>query len=51
MNDSQLLELAFEALIPFANMSVITDEIKPEDLRQAREVLRLLSSRIPAKAF
>ena len=49
MNDDQLIELAFEALVPFANMSVITDEIKPEDLRQAREVLRLLSERIPVK--
>lgn len=46
MNDSELFELAFAALVPFANMSVITDEIKPEDLRQAREVLRLLSERI-----
>jgi hypothetical protein len=46
MNDAELFELAFEALIPFANMSVITGEIKPEDLRQAREVLRLLSERI-----
>jgi hypothetical protein len=51
MNDDQLFEIAFEALIPFANMSVITDEIKPEDLRRAREVLRLLSERIPAKVF
>ena len=46
MNDAELFELAFEALIPFANMSVITDEIQPEDLRHAREVLRLLSERI-----
>jgi hypothetical protein len=46
MNDDQLFEIAFEALVPFANMSVITDEIKPEDLRHAREVLRLLSERI-----
>jgi hypothetical protein len=48
MTDQQLFELAFEALIPFANMSVLTDEITPEDLRQAREVLRLLSERIAA---
>jgi len=48
MNDQQLFELAFEALIPLANMSVLTDEINPEDLEQARKVLRLLSERIAA---
>lgn len=51
MNDSELFELAFEALVPFANMSVITDEIKLEDLRQAREVLRLLSERVGSKVI
>lgn len=49
MNDTELFELAFEALVPFANMSVVTDQIKPEDLQHAREVLRLLSERIGAK--
>jgi len=49
--DEELFELAFEALVPFANMSVITDEIKPEDLIRARTVLRLLSERIPPKVI
>jgi hypothetical protein len=51
MNDSELIELSFEALIPFANMSFITDDLKSEDLRRAREVLRLLSERIGAKTL
>lgn len=47
MNDSELLELAFVALAPLANLS--PDEIKPEDQTLALDVVRLLSERIGVK--
>ena len=44
--DDELFEMAFDALVPFANASVLTNEITQDDLRQAREVLRFISTRI-----
>jgi len=44
--DDELIELAFDALIPFANMAEVTESIELQDLRQARNVLRLLSERL-----
>lgn len=44
--DDELFEMAFDALVPFANASVLTKEFTQDDLRQAREVLRFISTRI-----
>jgi hypothetical protein len=44
--DDELFEMVFDALVPFANMSITTDEISSVDLRQARETLRFVSTRI-----
>ena len=44
--DDELFEMAFDALVPFANMGIITDEVKQEDIKRAREVLRFISTRI-----
>jgi hypothetical protein len=44
--DDELIELAFDALVPFANMAEVTESIELQDLRQARNVLRLLSERL-----
>ena len=49
--DDELFEMAFDALVPFANMGRITDEITQDDLRQARETLRFISTRITAKTI
>jgi len=48
---AELFEMAFDALVPFANMGRITDEITQDDLRQARETLRFISTRITAKTI
>ena len=44
--DEELFEMAFDALVPFANMGLLTDEITQDDVRQARETLRQISIRI-----
>ncbi len=48
--DDELFEMVFDALVPFANMGLITDEISQDDVRQARETLRLISIRITANS-
>lgn len=44
--DDELFEMAFDALVPFANIGIIPDELDRDDLRRAREVLRFISVRI-----
>lgn len=44
--DDELFEMAFDALVPFANIGIIPDELSRDDLRRAREVLRFISIRI-----
>ena len=44
--DDELFEMAFDALVPFANIGIIPDELDRDDLRRAREVLRFISIRI-----
>ena len=46
LTDNELLEMAFEALIPLANQGTHTDEITIEDIKRARETLRFLTERI-----
>jgi hypothetical protein len=46
ISDDELLDMAFEALIPLANQDISTDHITPQDIRRAREVLRFLSPRV-----
>ncbi len=47
-DDNELLDMAFEALIPLANVGIIgeTTDITHEDVKKAREVLRFLTQRI-----
>jgi hypothetical protein len=52
ISDEELIEMAFEALVPFANMADVTDDIKIQDVRHARDVVRFLSERLTvAKRF
>lgn len=44
--DDELFEMAFDALVPFANIGVLPGEISQDDVRQARETLRFISTRI-----
>lgn len=44
--DDELFEMAFDALVPFANIGTLPDEISRDDVRQARETLRFISTRI-----
>lgn len=48
ISDDELMDMAFEALIPLANIGIIgeTTDIKHEDVKRAREVLRFLTYRI-----
>jgi hypothetical protein len=53
-SDYELLDMAFEALIPLANVGIIgeTTDIKHEDVKRAREVLRFITKRIaPGQEF
>jgi hypothetical protein len=52
VSDEELIEMAFEALVPFANMADVTDDITIQDVRHARDVVRFLSERLTvAKRF
>ena len=46
LTDQELFEMAFEALIPLANQDITTKHITAQDIRNAREVLRFLTSRV-----
>ena len=53
-SDYELLDMAFEALIPLANVGIIgeTTDITHEDVKRAREVLRFITKRIaPGQEF
>jgi hypothetical protein len=54
ISDDELLDMAFEALIPLANVGIIgeTTDLTHEDVKRAREVLRFLTKRIaPGREF
>jgi hypothetical protein len=54
ISDDELMDMAFEALIPLANVGIIgeTTDLTHEDVRRAREVLRFLTKRIaPGREF
>ena len=52
ISDEELIEMAFEALVPFANMAEVTDTVTIQDVRHARDVVRFLSERLTvAKRF
>lgn len=52
ISDEELIEMAFEALVPFANMAEVTDTVTLQDVRYARDVVRFLSERLTvAKRF
>lgn len=46
LTDDELFEMAFDALIPLANQDITTNHITQQDIRNAREVLRFLTSRV-----
>jgi hypothetical protein len=46
VSDEELIEMAFEALVPLANMAEVTDSVTIQDVRYARDVLRFLSERL-----
>lgn len=46
ISDEELFNMAFDALVPFANMAEVTESIELQDLRYARDVLRFLSERL-----
>jgi hypothetical protein len=53
-SDYELLDMAFEALIPLANVGIIgeTTDLTHEDVKRAREVLRFITKRIaPGQEF
>jgi hypothetical protein len=53
-SDDELLDMAFEALIPLANVGIIgeTTDLTHEDVKRAREVLRFITKRIaPVQEF
>jgi len=53
-SDDELLDMAFEALIPLANVGIIgeTTDLTNEDVKRAREVLRFLTKKIaPGREF
>jgi hypothetical protein len=53
-SDDELLDMAFEALIPLANVGIIgeTTDLTHEDVKRAREVLRFVTKRIaPGQEF
>jgi hypothetical protein len=53
-SDDELFDMAFEALIPLANVGIIgeTTDITHEDVKRAREVLRFLTKKIaPGQEF
>jgi hypothetical protein len=53
-SDDELLDMAFEALIPLANVGIIgeTTDLTHEDVKRAREVLRFITKRIaPGQEF
>jgi hypothetical protein len=54
ISDDELMDMAFEALIPLANVGIIgeTTDLTHEDVKRAREVLRFLTKRIaPGREF
>ena len=54
ISDYELMDMAFEALIPLANVGIIgeTTDLTHEDVKRAREVLRFLTKRIaPGREF
>ena len=48
ISDDELMDMAFEALIPLANVGIIgeTTDLTHEDVKRARETLRCLTKRI-----
>jgi hypothetical protein len=53
-SDYELFDMAFEALIPLANVGIIgeTTDLTNEDVKRAREVLRFLTKKIaPGREF
>lgn len=48
VSDEELIEMAFEALVPLANMAEVTESVTIQDVRYARDVLRFLSERLTA---
>lgn len=46
LTDDELFEMAFDALVPLANQDITTKHITQQDIRNAREVLRFLTSRV-----
>jgi hypothetical protein len=53
-SDYELFDMAFEALIPLANVGIIgeTTDLTHEDVKRAREVLRFITKRIaPGQEF
>jgi hypothetical protein len=54
ISDDELLDMAFEALIPLANVGIIgeTTDLTHEDVKRARETLRFITKRIaPGREF
>ena len=54
ISDDELLDMAFEALIPLANVGIIgeTTDLTHEDVKRAREALRFITNRIaPGREF
>ena len=54
ISDDELMDMAFEALIPLDNVGIIgeTTDLTHEDVKRAREVLRFLTKRIaPGREF
>ena len=54
ISDDELMDMAFEALIPLANVGIIgeTTDLTHEDVKRAREVLIFLTKRIaPGREF
>jgi hypothetical protein len=54
ISDDELMDMAFEALIPLANVGIIgeTTDLTHQDVKRAREVLRFLTKRIaPGREF
>lgn len=44
--NQDLLRMAFEALLPLANLSIHTEQVTRDDIRDARDAVRFLTEKL-----